>query len=72
MDNKRKNIITCALFGVFFAAAFLACVFLPKKTYSDSERSKRFERAELIAQGESVLRIAFKAAHEAPVCHRFD
>ena len=38
MDNKRKNIITCALFGVFFAAAFLACVFLPKKTYSDSER----------------------------------
>lgn len=38
MDNKLKNIITCALFGTFFAAAFLACVFLPKKTYSDSER----------------------------------
>ncbi len=38
MDNKRKNIITCALFGTFFAAAFLACVFLPQKTYSDSER----------------------------------
>ena len=38
MDNKLKNIITCALFGTFFTAAFLACVFLPKKTYSDSER----------------------------------
>lgn len=38
MDNKRKNIITFTLFGAFFAAAFLACVFLPKKTYSHSER----------------------------------
>ena len=52
------------------AAGFVnaVVVFFEKKVC----RSKRFERAELIAQGESVLRIAFKAAHEAPVCHRFD
>lgn len=38
MDVKKK--VICVLFAVFFAAGFLLCLFLPKETYSASERRK--------------------------------
>ena len=40
MKTSTKNIVICALFGVFFAVMFLCCVFLPKEEFSYSERRK--------------------------------
>ena len=40
MKTSTKNIVICTLFGVFFAAMFLCCVFLPKPEFSYSERRK--------------------------------
>ena len=40
MKTSTKNIVICTLFGVFFAAMFLCCLFLPKPEFSYSERRK--------------------------------
>lgn len=40
MGRDGKNKVMCILFGVFFAAGFILCVFFPKKSYSDYERRK--------------------------------
>lgn len=40
MKTSTKNIVICALFGVFLAVMFLCCIFLPKEEFSYSERRR--------------------------------
>ena len=40
MKSKVKNIIVTVLFAVIIGAGFLLCLFVPKETYSESERRK--------------------------------
>lgn len=40
MKTSTKNIVICAMFGIFLAAMFLCCLFLPKSEFSYTERRK--------------------------------
>jgi len=49
MNARKKNIIVCTVFALFFAAGSLSCVFWPKPEYSDSERRSLAEMPKLSA-----------------------
>ncbi len=49
MYGKKKDLVLCILFGILFAGGFLLCLFLPKETYSDSERRLLSPMPELTA-----------------------
>lgn len=51
MGGKRKDIIMCVTFALLLAGGFLACVFLPKDTYSASERRMLSPAPRLTAEG---------------------
>ena len=48
--NKVKNIITCVMFGAFFGAMTLLCIFHPADSFSVSERRHLKEAPELTAE----------------------
>ena len=50
MKTSTKNIVICVLFGVFFAAMFLLCLFLPKPEFSYSERRKLAQMTPITAE----------------------
>lgn len=51
MKTTTKNIVICAVFGVFFAAMFLCCLFLPKPEFSYSERRRLAEMEPITLDG---------------------
>lgn len=51
MGGKRKDIIMCVTFVFLLAGGFLACLFLPKDTYSASERRMLSPMPKLTAEG---------------------
>ena len=51
MKTSTKNIVICAVFGVFFAAMFLCCLFLPKPEFSYSERRRLAEMEPITLDG---------------------
>ena len=38
MDMKKKDIILCVTFALLLVGGLVLCLFLPKSSYSDSER----------------------------------
>lgn len=52
MKTTTKNIVICALFGIFLAVMFVCCLFLPKPEFSYSERRKLAQMAPIT--GESI------------------
>lgn len=50
MDAEKKDIVLCAVFALLLAGGFALCLFLPKKSYSDSERRALSPMPALTAQ----------------------
>ncbi|MCH5196658.1 MAG: hypothetical protein J1F28_08085 [Oscillospiraceae bacterium] len=50
MKSSTKNIVICIVFGIFFAAMFLCCLFLPKPEFSYSERRKLAQMPPITAE----------------------
>ncbi|MBS4960497.1 MAG: hypothetical protein KHZ62_06735 [Clostridiales bacterium] len=63
METKKKNVVVCVLFALFFIVSFLMCVFLPKEEYSDSERRKLSVMPQLTVN--TVLSGRFMSGFEA-------
>ena len=50
MDMKKKDIILCVTFALLLAGGLVLCLFLPKSSYSDSERRMLSPMPELSAE----------------------
>lgn len=50
MKTSIKNIVICVLFGIFFAAMFLLCLFLPNPEFSYSERRRLAQMMPITAE----------------------
>ena len=50
MKSSVKNIVICVVFGIFFTAMFLCCIFLPKPEFSYSERRKLAQMPPITAE----------------------
>lgn len=50
MDMKKKDIILCVTFALLLAGGLVLCLFLPKSSYSDSERRRLSPMPELSAE----------------------
>lgn len=62
MNTRKKDVIICLIFALFFAGVFLLCLFLPKPEYSESERRKLALRPELST--DTVLNGRFMSSFE--------
>lgn len=75
MKTSTKNIVICTLFGIVFAAVFLCCLFLPKQTFSYSERRKTAQMvpvtAESIRSGSAMQAFDSYATDNFPLRDKF-
>lgn len=75
MKASIKNVVICAVFGIFFVGMFLCCLFLPKQEFSYSERRKKAKlmpiTAESIRSGSAMTSFEKYSTDNFPLRDKF-